>query len=525
MKNLKILLLSVIIPAALLSCDDYLTLYPDNAQTSDQYWNSKGDVEKVIAAGYVKLRSSIPTIYLWGEARGDGIVFGNIADDNPKNANEIRQLLTKDTNKLCDWSALYQVINMANSVLKYSPIVAEKDPSFTPQEMNGYYAEAYFLRSLAYFYLVRTFKDVPLVLQPYVNDDEKFELAKSTEETILAKIIDDLEEKVLNLNSAKDYYPETDPTVQKNTKGRATKWSIYSLLADIYLWRGEDGDYDKCIDYCGKVIASGRVGLISGDLWFTNFFPGNSNESIFEIQYDYNATQQQTNSFLEWFDPAQKDYYTPSSQTMMLLNQTAALGDVRFSGTLNTTFQGLGSLVFTTPQRIWKYLGVDSYANNTVPRSSTENDQNYIIYRLAEIYLMRAEAYVMKGDAASYEAAANDVKRIRDRAGIVETLSFPTEELDALDFILKERARELCSEGKSWFDLLRVGKHNNYRHKEYMITQVLATLSPGLYSVTRAKLLDNGSHYLPIFKTEMEANPLLEQNSYYANLGYGRTKK
>ncbi|MDR2475862.1 MAG: RagB/SusD family nutrient uptake outer membrane protein [Bacteroidales bacterium] len=514
MKKLKIYLLSMLALAAFLACDDYLTLYPDNAQTTDQYWNTKGDVEKVIASGYVKLRDNVHYMFLWGEARGTGIDFMNIADKEPKAGFEVRQLLTKQDNLLCDWSKMYEVINMANSVLKYAPSVTEKDPSFTVQEMNGYFAEAYFLRSLAYFYLVRTFKDVPLVLQPYVNDDEKFDLAQSSEETILAKIAEDLE-NVLASGAAKEFYPETDVDNPRNSKGRATKWSIYALLADIYLWQG---NYDKCINACTQIIGSGRVGLIGGDLWFTNYFPGNSNESIFEIQYDYNALERQTNSFIDWFDYAKKGYYVVSNNTIMFLSETASLGDVRFSGTVDGVSGGTYGI------KLWKYLGTLPYTSgaNPVRNATNQNDQNFIIYRLAEIYLMRAEAYVMKGDAASYALAAADVTRVRERAGIVQLFTFPSNELEALHLILSERVREFCGEGKSWFDLLRIARRNNYSYKEYMIWQVLSTLSPGQYSVTRAKLLDSGSHYLPVSKKEMDANRLLEQNSYYTNLGYGR---
>lgn len=503
MKKIKIFLFSVLVMAAFPACNDYLDLYPDNAQTSDQYWNSKGDVEKVVAAGYVKLRESVGDIFMWGEARGTGLNFYNTSEDIPKAATEIRNLQMRNSNTYCKWGSMYKVINMANSVLKFAPEVMEKDPSFTREEMNGYFSEAYFQRALAYFYLIRTFKDVPFIKEPYVNDDLSFDFPQSTEEEILSDLKDDLVNKALP--SAKEYYPEINDAFPLNTKGRATVWSIYALLADIYLW---EGDYDNCIKYCTYLIESGRHGLIGKDKWFQNFYPGNSNESIFEIQYD--NVRGQTNKFLEWFDS--KFYYGVSLQTRMFLDNTTMLGDVRGSGG-TYFFYGLNPAV-------WKYLGKDFYSVIQGQRStSTENDQNFIIYRLAEIYLMRAEAYIMKGQD-TYQDAIEDIGAVRSRAGIEEVLATKSSEREMLIFLLDERQREFCAEAKSWFDLLRVAKRNNYEYLEFMISEVINTVAPGNYDIVRSKLMNVGSHYLPIHVDEMQANKLLKQNSYYENLGY-----
>ncbi|GAB6011666.1 RagB/SusD family nutrient uptake outer membrane protein [Viscerimonas tarda] len=507
MKKIKIVLLLVLASVMFPACDDYLSLFPDNAQTSDQYWNSKSDVESVVAAGYVKLRESVDYLYAWGEARGTDIDYtGNVTTSELDAAREIKELRVRESNKLTQWACMYKVINMANSVLKYAPEVVDIDPSFTVSEMNGYFAEAYFQRSLAYFYLVRTFKDVPLVTQPYVSDENTFDVARSTEEEILTRIKEDLT-AVLKSNTAKEFYPESDVYNQVNTKGRATKWSILALLADIYLW---EGDYDKCISACEQIIGSGRVGMISKDLWFTNFFPGNSNESIFEIQYNY--TKGQTNKFFDWFSV--NWYYSPSSFASYLLNNTQLAGDVRGNG---GTFYVDGGKT-----KIWKFVGVNSVANGGVAavRASNEYDQNFIIYRLAEIYLMRAEAYTMKGNDY-YDEAMADIQFVRTRAGIVEPQLPPfSSEIEMLTFIYEERIREFCGEGKSWFDLLRIARRNNYEYKSWMINEILVTLSPMDWGTAGAKLLNEGSHYLPVNLDEMQSNHLLEQNSYYTNL-YG----
>lgn len=497
MNKIKILSISLGLLLVCFSCNKWLDLYPENSQTSDQYWQTKEDVESVVAAGYVKLQKSIDYLFVWGEIRGNGIdIKSSTVDDNIKAAKKLREMDILPTNLYTKWDKMYQIINMANSVIKYAPYVLERDPSFTQAEMNSFLSEAYFQRSLAYFYLVRTFRDVPLILFPYVNDDQQYEIAKSTEAEILDRIVSDLETA---LPSAKLYFPETDYTNPVKTKGRATKWAVYSLLADIELWRE---NYDKCIEYCDEVLNSGRIGLIRSDFWFTNFYPGNSNESIFEIQYDYDLSQ--TNDMTKWFNTDNKYMISDNAFTLFILSEP--LGDVR----------GNGSSYLYPSGKIWKHVGIQVDKAGGYTRSSTENDNHFIIYRLADIYLMKAEALTMKGE---YAKSAELIADVRSRAGIVETFQAETTELGMLELILHERTREFVAEGKNWFDLLRIGKRNNYAYKDFMIRQVVLAVASNKISIVSSKLADVNSHYLPISQSEMDANPLLVQNPYYASLG------
>lgn len=490
-------MLGVLAVLLLTACNDWLELHPENEQISDSFWETKEEVEAVLSAGYVKLRSSVEYLYVWGEVRADGVdLFGITVDDNIRAANRIRQMDILPNNRYAKWEPMYKIINMANSIIRYAPEVVEKDASFTPQEMQSFLSEAYFQRALAYFYLVRVFKEVPLILEPYVRDDSEYEVAKSSESLILNQIVSDLEEA---LGAAKEFFPEIDDEVLLNTKGRATKWAIYALLADIYLWQGE---YDKCIEACDAIINSGRVGLITKNNWFSNFFPGNSNESVFEIQYSY--MRQQTNSFLSWFNTQKK--YIISTNNLLKFQDTQTLGDIR----------GLDAS-YTDDFRIWKYIGNEIRVSDISNRLSTENDQNFIIYRLADILLMKAEALVMKGNA-HYGEATKIIARVRARAGIEEDLVAASTELDMLIMILDERARELFSEGKRWFDLLRVARRNDYEYKNYMISQVLTVVPLNSVAIVTSKLMDENSYYLPIHRDELNNNRLLEQNPYYAGL-------
>lgn len=497
-KKYIICIISTILALLSASCSEWLDLYPENAQTTDQYWQTKEDVEAVVAAGYVKLQVSVDLLFVWGEIRGNGIdIVRSTADNDIKAAQKLRDMDILPTNSYAKWDKMYQVINMANSVLKYAPLVVDRDASFSESQMRSYRAEALFQRALAYFYLVRTFREVPLILQPYVNDEQDFEIPKSTEELVLDQITADLEEA---LNSAKEFFPEVDNENPVYSKGRATKWAIHALLADIHLWRGE---YDACIRSCDAIINSNRVGLISGAQWFSNFYPGNSNESIFELQYDYSLNQ--TNAFIRWFNTDNK--YSYSTVTLRLFEETKGLGDIR----------GDGASITQKNYRVWKYLGLYPDPTATAQRStSTQNDQHYIIYRLADIYLMKAEAYAMTGDLFESNRL---VARIRSRAGIQEVLTPPSGELEMLRLILDERGRELFAEGKRWFDMLRIARRDNYRYKDYFISEIIRVISLNKMAIVASKLTDPDSHFLPVHQEELNANSRLVQNPYYLNLG------
>ena len=182
---------------------------------------------------------------VWGEMRSDNIVEGtNTGED-------IQQICRENlliTNSYCKYNKFYDVINRANTGLHFAPIVADKDPNFVYDDLVAQEAEAITLRCLCYWYLIRTFHDVPYVTEPSIDDEggyRKFFVPQSSFEVILDSLISDLERVVLDA-------PKLYPTDDANT-GRITRSTIYAMLADMYLWRGNDDDLDKCIAVCEEV--------------------------------------------------------------------------------------------------------------------------------------------------------------------------------------------------------------------------------------------------------------------------------
>ncbi len=461
------------------SCADWLELYPEDSLVSEEYWKSGNDVEAVLANTYGKLARQVKTLLLWGELRGGLLSEGTNIPSDP--ARIMRGDVT-DMNGISRWANMYAVINGANQVIAYAPEVVARDPSFTVAELNRAMSEAYFLRALSYFYLIRTFKEVPLITEPYVSDEQDYYPYKATETELMAQIISDLGNAVTRAVPSFNSLAET--------KGRATLYAVHSLMADVHLW---NNDFEKAIEHCNIIINSRNYALLAGNLWFENFYPGNSNSSIFELQFSqrwsYNANLYQTFSY------SKNREYMANPRILELFDTQ----DVR----------GMGTSYGTKNLEVWKYVGI----NPETERGDALNDNNFIVYRLADIIFFKAEALVQLGRFAE---AKEHLNMIRMRRG-VQSID-PEPSLEAMeDFILEERARELAFEGKYWYDLIRMGKRDNYRKKQAVITALIMNATADMVLPLTFKFQDPNSWYLPIHRDELERNANLVQNPYYQN--------
>ncbi|MDR1414864.1 MAG: RagB/SusD family nutrient uptake outer membrane protein [Odoribacteraceae bacterium] len=503
MKQIRCTLLLLLGVIAFSGCKDWLTILPENEQTSDKFWKSKEEVLAVLNAGYVKFRNAVPTLFDWGEMRG-GSVYGA--------SNNLDIFRVTPSEKICDWSALYQAINMANSVLTYAPQVIMIDETFEEPVMNSYMVEAYFIRALSYFYLIRNFKEVPLITVPYVDDSEPYEKAASPAEEVIAQIKTDIR-LALETKAAKAFFPK-----EWETKGRATRWALYALMADVSLW---DEDYDNAVVYCNNILEGGeRAPKFMEDPmeWFTMFYPGNSIESIFEVQWDMAVDANQKNSLCDKVGPTGGTYFYTNWMLQQWVDESAvrlvdaSLGRGLFGSYATDREKNGGGDI--TEGYVWKYYGGGAHSTDN---KRARADANYIIYRVADVMLMKAEALTMLGGASRWQEALALVNQVRHRSSLLDAQIDPGDinEENVLDIILTERCMELASEGKRWYDLLRFAKRNNYKYKERFLINKVMESTAASPSWARSVLLDNNAHYLPIAAKELLANPLLVQNPYY----------
>lgn len=344
------------------------------------------------------------------------------------------------------WASAFNSINRANN------IIAQVDGIDMAQSLKDQYkGEALFVRALNHFNLANYFGDVPIVLTPTSAPiDDSYFVSRSPKSDVYQRVIQDLTDAVgllpVSYNSNND------------TKHRATRGAAQALLARLYLYAG---DYSNAEARATDVISSNVYSLGSFEDQVAN---KGSSETILELFY--NANNQNPVTF----------WYGRNNGGRFEFGATADLwnsfeeGDLRRESSIREEAPG----VFVN----FKY------------RDNTTGTDGVHILRLAEMYLIRAEARIRTGNLSG---AVEDLQVIRRRAFDNPSLvvSLPSNEEDAIDFVLEERRREFAFEGHRWHDLVRLGKA-----VEELEIPVWRTLMP----------IPNGAR---------EVNPNLTQNDEY----------
>lgn len=492
MFNITTKIACVILMITAVSCKKYLDLQPLNGITGAAYWQTKEQVQASVTGCYASLlgspngsRSLVDLLFLWGELRADMLATTTTTNNEELDIMNVNIL---PTNSITNWRSLYQTINYCNTVIDFAPQVLGRDLTFTQDALNKSIAEVKVLRALMYFYLVRSFGDVPLKLKATSSDKDIEQIAKTSRDSVLTQIMKDLSEAEPDA-----VYTYGD---KASDKGRITKYTIYAIQADVNLWME---NYTECVASCDKIINSNQFGLISGvdsSLWFTTLYVnGNSNESIFEFQFD----NQRQNSFYALLGaPARHLVASPT-----VTSDVFGFGDIR----------GDGASVRATDNIIWKYIGVSN--NNSSQRASNLYTAHWIVYRYADILMMKAEALNEQNNGN--DALDIIFSQIRARANAFPLVSTPvaTDKDGVADLIMQERAREFAFEGKRWYDLLRNAKRENYRRLSILLDMVSSTVPPDRQQSAIAKFRDKNSHYFPIYYYELQTDAQLVQNPFY----------
>ena len=484
--KIRVILL-IIILGIQFSCSKYLELLPPSGLVREEFWKTKSDVDAVLMGAYQAFASMNGSLFTYGEARGDMVQADYSLGGNERNL--IESNIYPD-NGLCDWSGFYKVINYCNDVIKNAPEVKKIDNTFSDFQLQGYLAEAHFLRGLSYFYLVRIFKDVPLVLEPSESDGVDFYIPKTDGDEVLKELL-------VYLNEYRKYASDGYKTLAE-VKGRATKASFDALIADINLWLF---DYNACIEACDRIISNKDFVLMPGARWFELFYPGNSLEGIFEFQF--NDKYGQPNSLYGMTNRNSHQYDPSQHADELFARQYGALELTRGE---NASITKLAENDYL----IWKYIG--SMPDGKTERfGSVQNSCNWIVYRLADVYLMKAEAL---SQVSRFSEASDLLNEIRFRANVVPVV-IGNSAIAYEDAILDERALELAFEGKRWFDLLRMGRRNNFARKDKLVELIIKNVPSTQKRILSAKLTNPLGWYLPIAKSELERNKNLVQNPYY----------
>lgn len=445
MKRIIILILSI--GLVVTSCtDEFLTIVPETSLSSATFFTQEADFQQAINGAYVPLRSIVnDRAWLLGEMHSDNTyyarnpLFGateqqeDIADFAIPTANGV----TSNVHVLNQYRLDYQIIARTNQVL-----ATIDEVEFSEESKNNIKGQAHFLRSYAYFELVRYFGEVPLHLTP-VTVRQEAALPLSSEEEVYDQIIQDATAAIAML-----------PSKSQQDDGRATSGAAKTLLANVYMVQKE---WAKAEALLLEVVNSNEYALIPdyADVFSSSTGNKNNIESVFEVQFMEGSAGLNGN-FLYNFMPRP---ITPEEL-------------VTITGTDNPQpLNGEGNNI-PTPDIIAAYEEGDerkdaSIAYITLSGSERDNQEypyinkfarthalhnnhgmNWPIYRYAEVLLFLAEAMAEQGkDGSIY------LNQVRNRAGLDDYNGG-----DLLDAIYQERRVELAFENKRWFDLVRTGR-------------------------------------------------------------------
>jgi len=506
-KNIRNTVFFLLLMVGFSSCvSQWLNNYPEDQIVLAKYWKSAADVDATVTACYRYMVNNdyMLRLFYWGELRSDNVVLNSASTDETNLWN--MNIMTSNT--ITQWNAFYKVINYCNTVLYYAPQAKENDANFKEFEYQAYLSEALTIRAYSYFQLVRTFGNVPLVVNPSKDDSQDFNVPQNTERQILDQIISDLQ-------LAETYARDTWPTIAQ-TKGRVTKNAVRALLADVYLW---DQQYANCIVKCNDVINdnNNKVELMEPAYLFNKvFYDGNSSESIFELNFSTSGMLNTMTSDMYGNDvKGQSANVKASSSIYAAYNATT---DLRCSSFMCYKKAAVSYFIF-------KYEGqsfsrdINNNGYNYTYRSASST-ANWILYRLSDIYLMKAEALAESSSPEDLHQAVILVNKTYARANTnlsdntVDSLNYMSYSTTSAvrKLVLEERRREFAFEGKRWFDLLRMTR------KEGTTANAAQYLIPAYtdQALITEKLSQPGAWYLPINQTQISIDTLLHQNSYYS---------
>lgn len=506
MKRIKNILLSLcILATGLQGCNGFLDVdIPDKLVKKD-YWKTKDQVNAALTGVYTSLHNNLNLFLRWGDLRSELYDLGAKAE-----AKE-RQFVEQDifpTNALVDWGEAYKGINWTNSFLKNARGAMDYDQTLTLEEVQAMESEAYAIRALYYFYLVRTFKAVPIIMEPYESDVQTVYYGASEESVVLDTIESDLQRALAHA-------PATFSSPSERY-GRITTNAVKAIWADVKLWRG---DYQGCVTLCEQLDAEYKNKMVAPtmDAWFSMFSQGNSSESIFEYQYLEKGLTSPLYSLFDgpsaWFIANMRGYQDNVNKIYQGTGESSFTDTIRTIGsTLNISESSSGISSMNT---VFKYVGQTPGVMTGETRSgSSQSTVNFIFYRYREILLIKAEALAMLND---YTGATEAINTIRRATGLQEIATGDYGQGDNfMDKLLAERATELAFEGKQWFSMVRMARRN--QSTELLIERIARNNTSSIKLQTmRARLKDPDSWFLPYLTSEVENNPYLEQKAYYAD--------
>ncbi|MFV0521603.1 MAG: RagB/SusD family nutrient uptake outer membrane protein [Mangrovibacterium sp.] len=519
-------ILSAVLSVSLVSCADFLS-EENKSSLSDQYYETEAGVRDLTDACYTPLR------YWFGKEKASNF-SESCTDILTRAKGHTNQAIvnyssgfTADNGELYDlWGYNYQALNFCNEALYRLGQIDMEDGARLTGEVS-------FLRAMYSWIIAEMWGDTHYTTEPsrgvittanYTSVDE-----------IYKQIFADLEVAIANC-------PETT-----EEGGRVTKWAAKAMKARMLLTRGEkeaaaglakeiidNGPFSLFSDYASLWNMSNSEGSTNSEcIWYVNYTSdllldqelnnsaqergGNNLHLMYGMKYDVEPGMSRdlvngrpfnrympTRFLLELFDQENDQRYQGSFKTVWYMNNPESKGDY-VNMTDTAIYLVAGTIPASEYERVaqtYQLKGIDDlYDADGTPKTArdvtfqiskfddptrpavatVESARDFFVFRISEMYLIVAEGY-MESDPTTALAYLNTLRKNRAIEGHEAAMEVAASDL-TLDYILDERARELCGEQLRWFDLKRTGK---------LVERVKAHNTDGAPNI-------NGNHYVRPF--------------------------
>ncbi len=399
------------------SCSDLLDPQPIDEVIDDIVLNEANDVPNVEIGLYGAFRSIIPATVIAGDATADMLQFRGTFS-------QYRELGTKtitsaNSSVTALWASIYNTIYIANFIIEKLPTV----PGVKTTDRDRVLATAHFLRGYAYFTAVYTYGGVPKVTSTSIEINRN--IARASREEILDFILEDYTE-------ASDKLP-----LEAANVSFASDYALQAALAKYYLYNEE---WAKAEQHATSVISSGEFTLVPEyeSVVIAEF----NSESIFEVAYALSDDPgSDGNIGLNNIFVGRRELI-PSNQLLAVLD--GRTNDASKDRDLSVSFN------------VNNLKGNDNGYSVAKYGTADQNNNNVSVFRLAEMYLIRAEARAQLNKISGTNSAQQDINMLRTRANAALVGSVTKSQM--LSLIEEERRYELAFEGHRWYDLVRTGR-------------------------------------------------------------------
>jgi hypothetical protein len=436
----------VLVAVMFSACDDILSPEPVDTLTDDIVLNEPRDVPTVEVGLYSAFRNIAPSTVIAGDFTADMLIHNGTFSQYRELGT--KQISSANASAAALWGSIYNTVYIANFILERLPTV----PGVNAADRNRVMGTAHFLRGYAYFVGLYTFGGIPQVTTTDIETNR--DIPRASEDDILALIQDDY-------NAALELLPATT-----TNPGFAGEFAVRAALARLNLYLG---NWDEAEEFATDVIASELFELDSPySQIVTTDFP---EESIFEVGYTISDDPGTNNNIgLNNLFVGRREII-PSNQVVVALATKSEAGTRASSMSFN----------------IEDLSGTDNGWSVAKYGTADQDNNNVVVFRLGEMYLIRAEARAHLGKVTGTNSAQADINVLRQRAGA--PLVPAASQSQMLQLVEDERLYELAFEGHRWYDLVRTGRAD----------EVMSAYSPNwrdayeLWPIPQREILNNPS--------------------------------